>query len=179
MTRLILGIDPGTTESGICLIEVGEFNQVNIQRAEKVPNLEVRRFIQAWRHKGWQIACEGMVYQGQGFGAESIKTCYEIGRLMQLCSQLGLGFTIYSRREYGRFFVPEGTLNDATLRASLEQIFGPSSKKLDPLFLLRGASDKRSAFAVAKYHQHRITSPGYVPPADLIDESQDLQNSEG
>jgi hypothetical protein len=103
-----------------------------------------------------------MAYQGRGFGAESIKTCYEIGRLFELCERLDLSFTLYPRQEYGRFFVPSGTLNDASLRFSLEQIFGPSKKKGDPLYSLRGGSDKRSAFAVAKYHQHVSTCPYLV-----------------
>jgi hypothetical protein len=74
-------------------------------------------------------------------------------------------FDFYPRRQYGRWLVPDGTLNDATLRAALEEKYGPSSKKGDPLYALRGASDKRSAFALAMYHLFKTgaTSGDSIP----------------
>jgi len=170
MNRLILGIDPGTTESGVCLIEAKDFNQPNIVRADKVINNEVRKIIwhevkTIWHQvtpetKQIDVVIEGMANQSRAFGQSSIETCYFIGRIMEFCDGLdtNIPVTLYKRHEYGRFFVNNGLLKDATLRAALETIYGPSAKKTDPLYALRGASDKRSAFALAKYHEHRLAA---------------------
>lgn len=159
MTRLILGIDPGTTESGICLIEEIDFDRPNIVSAEKVDNNRIKRIIDETRLKcdRLDVVIEGMANQSRAFGGSSIETCYFIGRLLEHCDRPNpIPVTLYKRHEYGRFFVNNGLLKDATLRAALETIWGPSAKKNDPLYPLRGASDKRSAFALAKYHEHRL-----------------------
>ena len=161
MNRLILGIDPGTTESGICLIEAKGFNQPNIVSAEKKQNHLVKGEI-SYLHTQCDrlhVVIEGMANQSRAFGQSSIETCYFIGRLLEHCDKPDpISVTLYKRHEYGRFFVNSGLLKDATLRAALETIWGPSAKKTDPLYALRGASDKRSAFALAKYHEHRLAA---------------------
>jgi hypothetical protein len=155
VTQLILGIDPGTTESGICLIDGGKFDQPNIIRADKIDNDNLKSLIsQEAASAGFlHIALEGMANQSRAFGQSSIETCYLIGRLLEYCDSYRVPVTLVKRHEYGRYFVTGGVLNDATLRAALETIWGPSAKKTDPLYALRGASDKRSAFALAKYWQ--------------------------
>lgn len=164
MTRLILGIDPGTTESGICAVLEGEFNKPNIFTAEKVANDQIKEKISdnnfQWgvRNFRLEIVIEGMANQSRAFGQSSIETCYFIGRLLEHCSRKDIPVTLYKRHEYGRFFVNGGVLNDASLRAALETIWGPSAKKADPLYALRGASDKRSAFALCKYHEHMLAA---------------------
>ena len=162
MTRLILGIDPGTAESGICLIEAKDFNQTNIVNAGKLFNSNVKRIIDETCLKcdRLDVVIEGMENQSRAFGGSSIETCYFIGRLLEYCENIPykISLHLYKRHEYGRFFVNSGLLKDATLRAALETIWGPSAKKTDPLYALRGASDKRSAFALAKYHEHRLAA---------------------
>lgn len=155
MNRLILGIDPGTTESGWCFIEPGNFNKPNIVSAGKTANEDMlKRRLNS--KEELEVVIEGMANQARGFGESSIKTCYFIGRLIEICDYQEIPCTLYRRHEYGRFFVNNGVLNDATLRAALETIWGPSAKKTDPLYPLRGASDKRSAFALCKYREHML-----------------------
>ena len=159
MTRLILGIDPGTTESGICVIERGQFDQVKIQVADKISNDECFKMLfeaEAVGTDHMEIVIEGMGFQARAFGKDSIITCYNIGRMLQICDQINNPAAIYTRHQYGRHFVSTGGINDGSLRAALEEIYGPSKKKGDPLFQLRGASDKRSAFAIAKYHEFKL-----------------------
>lgn len=153
MNRLILGIDPGTTESGWCFIESGDFDKPNIVSAGKTANEDMLKKRLNSKEE-LEVVIEGMANQARGFGESSIKTCYFIGRLIEICDYQEIPCTLYKRHEYGRFFVNSGLLKDATLRAALETIWGPSAKKNDPLYALRGASDKRSAFALAKYHEH-------------------------
>lgn len=157
MNRLILGIDPGTTESGICLIKAKGFDEPNILNSDKLKNQSLKSEIESLiRHTevNLQVVIEGMANQSRAFGQSSIETCYLIGRLMEFCDERDIPVTLYKRHEYGRFFVNSGVLNDASLRAALETVWGPSAKKSDPLYPLRGASDKRSAFALCKYHEH-------------------------
>lgn len=154
----ILGIDPGSKESGICLIETGKPLEVKILQCEKLANDLLINFLyrQDCSNGAVNVAIEGMVYQGRGFGQDSIQTCYFIGQMQLLLTDKGIPWSIYSRREYGQWCVAGGQLNDTTLRAALESIYGKSAKKGDPLYALRGASDKRSAFALAKYHEHQL-----------------------
>ena len=152
----ILAIDPGTTESGVCLIQDYQYEQPFILQAEKLENNEVVKWVRELL-PNTEVVIEGMSNQSRMFGDSSIQTCYFIGKLLHICELDELPVTIYKRHEYGRFFVTSGILNDSSLRAALETIWGPSSKKTDPLYALRGASDKRSAFALAKYHQHRMS----------------------
>lgn len=152
----ILAIDPGTTESGMCLIQDYQYEQPFILRAEKLKNNEAVKWVRQLLPKS-EVVIEGMSNQSRMFGDSSIQTCYFIGKLLHICELDELPVTIYKRHEYGRFFVTSGVLNDSSLRAALETIWGPSAKKTDPLYALRGASDKRSAFALAKYHQHRMS----------------------
>ena len=148
----VLGIDPGPTESGLCLLNNGRMEFV-----DKVDEDKIRQaMIRLYRCGEFEVAIEGMVCMGQVLGQSSIQTCYLIGRLQEVAKNTCGNVTIYSRREYGRWYVPDGTLSDASLRAALEQMYGPSAKKGDPLYALKGASDKRSAFALAKYHEFKL-----------------------
>jgi hypothetical protein len=161
MNQIILGIDPGTTESGICLIEAKGFDQPNIVNAGKLFNSNVKRIIDETRLEcdRLHVVIEGMANQSRAFGGSSIDTCYFIGRLLEHCDKPDpISVTLYKRHEYGRFFVNSGVLNDASLRAALETIWGSSAKKNDPLYALRGASDKRSAFALCKYHERQLAA---------------------
>jgi len=153
---VITGIDPGSTHSGICMIIACAQSKIfNIQMAEKIENAELVKIMQSPWAKPHEFSLEGFACQGRPVGESSIQTMYFIGELKRVAIYEGLTLAVYTRREYGQWITAGGKLNDATLRAGLESIYGPSSKKGDPLYLLRGASDKRSAFAIAKYHEFK------------------------
>ena len=158
---MIIGIDPGSTHSGVCMVtNLGDIKRPNIIRADKVANDNLMQMLE----KDWltssNIAIEGFACQGRPVGDSSIQTMYFIGRILQKAEDRSISITVYKRREYGQWITAGGKLNDATLRAGLESIYGASSKKTDPLFLLKGASDKRSAFAIAKYHEFIMSKGG-------------------
>jgi len=149
----IIGIDPGSTHSGVCIIGPGKIKHPNILSADKIANADLMHMLRAIWVDTSEIAIEGFACQGRPVGDSSIQTMYFIGRLLQKAEDRDISITVYKRREYGQWITAGGKLNDATLRAGLESIYGPSAKKTDPLYPLRGATDKRSAFAVAKYHE--------------------------
>lgn len=147
----ILGIDPGSTESAFCLIN----QKYEIIEAGKLPNAEVRRFV---RTKPFGIAAiESIQSYGMAVGREVFDTCYEIGRLMQLIDAIGGKFTLIPRPEYTRRLCGVQKVNDAILRQALLLRFG-GDRKGEPLYMLKGNSDKRSAFAVAVYKLDLMTA---------------------
>ena len=150
---MIIGIDPGSFHSGICVIQTGDIKTPNIIRADKVANDKLMQMLETDWLTLSNIAIEGFACQGRPVGDSSIQTMYFIGRILQKAEDRDISITVYTRREYGQWITAGGKLNDATLRAGLEAIYGASSKKTDPLYKLRGATDKRSAFAIAKYHE--------------------------
>ena len=160
-TFTIIGIDPGSTHSGVCVIGPGNQKKPNILSADKVANADLMHMLRAIWVDSSEIAIEGFSCQGRPVGDSSIQTMYLIGRLLQKAEDRGIAITVYKRREYGQWITAGGKLNDATLRAGLESIYGPSAKKTDPLYQLRGTSDKRSAFAVAKYHEFMLSKVPY------------------
>lgn len=152
---IIIGIDPGSFHSGICVIQTGDIKRPNIIRADKVANDELIQMLETEWAANSEIAIEDLVSYTHGRYIDLTQRF--IGFIQ--CKALDRNIEIYSytRREYGQWITAGSKLSDATLRAGLESIYGASSKKTDPLYKLRGATDKRSAFAIAKYHEFRIS----------------------
>ena len=149
----IVAINPSTIESGYCVLRTGLSHQLNVEKAAKLPNDQFMARIRHCDVGNTNVVIESLSNQGGTFG-DLIETGYTRS-LEQTCEDRRIPCFIYRRFEYGRYFVTEGKLNDASLRAALETQYGPSAKKNDPLFL-KGASDKSSAFALAKYEYRLI-----------------------
>jgi hypothetical protein len=154
---IIIGIDPGSTHSGICMITAGNITErmPNIIRADKVANAELMRMLKTDWAANCEVAIEDLVSYTHGRHIDLTQRF--IGHIERRIEDQGALLWSYNRRDYGQWITGGGKLNDSTLRAGLESIYGASSKKNDPLYSLRGASDKRSAFAIAKYHEFRMS----------------------
>lgn len=162
---LIVGIDPGPTESGFCIIETIDEQTPLIVDAGKIENEKIPKIFD-YPHRpelAYHVAIEKMVWQGQAFGKTSIETCEFIGYLRRVLEERGIFYVKYSRKEYGLWVTGGGIVNDSSIRAGLEDSYGPFAKKSDPLYQLRGASDKRTAFAIAKYHEHKLRTGCKAP----------------
>lgn len=162
---LIVGIDPGPTESGFCIIETIDEQTPLIVDAGKIENEKIPKIFD-YPHRpdlAYHVAIEKMVWQGQAFGKTSIETCEWIGYLRRVLEERNIQYFKYSRKEYGLWVTGGGIVNDSSIRAGLEDSFGGYAKKTDPLYYLRGPSDKRSAFAIAKYHEHQLRTGREIP----------------
>ena len=148
---MIIGIDPGSFHSGICVIQTGDFKRPNIIRADKVANDELIQMLETDWAAGSEIVIEDLVSYTHGRHIDLTQRF--IGFIECKALYHNIAIHSYTRREYGQWITAGGKLSDTTLRAGLESIYGASSKKTDPLYKLRGATDKRSAFAIAKYHE--------------------------
>lgn len=143
----ILGIDPGSAESAYCLTRPDQ----TIACAGKLPNGEFTCFLRGLAGEVSAVAIEGIQSYGMAVGREVFDTCYQIGRTLQVCEDMRIPITVYNRPEYAKAICGVGKVTDAVLRSSLMTRFG-GDKRGEPLNLLKGCSDKRSAFAVAIYH---------------------------
>lgn len=169
-----IGIDPGTEESGYCVID-GEYN---ILFADKVPNSLALKLIRESikMSPDVEVAIESIQSYGMQMGKSTIETCYMIGRLQQVIEDAQGICILYPRPEYAKSICATNKINDAIIRSALENRFGSYNKgkkeiKLKngiikqqatddgPLVKLCGASDKRSAFAVVAYHLDKKRRP--------------------
>ncbi len=141
---VIIGIDPGSSESAFCLIR----QDYSIAHAGKLLNADLIGQLGTLQFS--VAAIESIQSYGMPVGREVFETCYMIGRLQQKIHSLGGSFSLIPRPEYTRRICGCQKVNDAVLRQALLLRFG-GDKKGEPLNLLKGASDKRSAFAVAVY----------------------------
>lgn len=141
----VLGIDPGTTESGYALID----EHYSIIDAGKIPSDDIPLLI---RDAGLSAVCvESLACYGLAVGREVFETAYFIGEYRQVCKWEQVPFFLYPKPEYGPAITGVRKTTDSVLRQALLLRFG-GDKKGEPLFKLKGSSDQRSAFAVAAYH---------------------------
>lgn len=163
--KFVIGIDPGTTESGI--VRIGD--DYKIFYADKVENDWMIEFLRTITPSIECVVVESIQSYGMQMGASTIQTCYMIGRIVQVCKDLLLPCKLIPRPEYGKAIIGSNKVNDALIRTALENRFGSydkgkAEKKLKdgtikqayvpdgPLVLLQGPSDKRSAYAIACYY---------------------------
>lgn len=141
----VLGVDPGPTETGYALVGPG----YQVVEAGKTSNEAIITMLRA--NPPSHIALESVQSYGMAVGREVFDTCFFIGEVIRACKDAGIPFTLYPRPEYTRRICGVGKVNDAVLRQALLLRFG-GDRKGEPLFALKGCTDKRSAFAVAVYH---------------------------
>ncbi len=150
-----MGIDPGSEKSAYAILTYadGDFPYLIID-ADKVDNATLIKYLQddEWGLGKLDVAIEGIQSYGMSVGRSVFDTAYMVGRLQQLCDMLGHTSTIYNRPEYAKAICGTQKISDSILRQSLRLKYGDDVKKDDPLYMLRGSSDKRSAFAVITYH---------------------------
>jgi len=149
---MIIGIDPGPRHSAYALIDSSGV----VEEAGKVVNESLRSYLRRWLvNRDVEAVCiESIQSYGAPVGRETFETCYEIGRLLEICDN---NFSVhqcpsflYPRQEYANTICGVKA-NDAILRAALLTRFG-GDKKGEPMHALKGSTDLRSAFAIAVYH---------------------------
>lgn len=141
----VLGIDPGTTESGYALID----ERYTVLEAGKIDSDIVNHLIRMLKPSA--VSVESLACYGLAVGREVFETAYWIGEYRQVCKLIDVPIFLYPKPEYGPAITGVRKTTDAVLRQALLLRFG-SDAKGGPLFKLKGSTDQRSAFAVAAYH---------------------------
>jgi hypothetical protein len=147
-----LGLDPGTTHTGYAIVKP-DYSIVN---AAKVPNEEI--FEAIGRNPLDAVAIESMNAYGMAVGREVFEACYWIGEFRHKARTLGTPCFLYPRPEWGRSLTGVRKNTDSAIRQALLLRFG-GDKKGEPLHMLKGSSDKRSAYGVAVYHLDLTRAP--------------------
>jgi Holliday junction resolvasome RuvABC endonuclease subunit len=147
-----MGLDPGPAETGYAVVGP----EYQVVEAGKSSNEAIITMLKA--NSPSHVAIESVQSYGAPVGRSVFDTCFFIGELIRTCKDAGIPFTLYPRPEYTRRICGVGKVNDAVLRQALLLRFG-GDRKGEPLYALKGNSDKRSAFAVAVYFLDVTSSP--------------------
>ena len=142
----VVGIDPGDRQSAYAVVGM----DYGVIEAEKVENEALAWFLKGTA-ENTHVVIEGIQSYGQAVGRSVFDTCYQVGRLLQVCDDYGIPWTIYNRPEYTKAICGVQKINDSVLRQALLLRFG-GDRKGEPLHKLKGSTDKRSAYAIAAYH---------------------------
>lgn len=146
---LILAIDPGSTESGVAIIDRHSYKPI---KADKVPNKEALDFIHA-PFVG-AVVVEMIASYGMPVGVEVFETCVFIGHVeaeadlyMKPCYRI-------TRSEEKLTICHSPKANDATIRQALVDRFAPGVRnhgkgtKQNPGWFYGMRADAWSAYAV-------------------------------
>jgi hypothetical protein len=140
---VILAIDPGTTHSGLVVLQDG-----NPRESVIVPNAEVLDWIRDWR---CPVAIEMIASYGMAVGAEVFQTCLWIGRFLQVAGEERT--TLVHRRTVKMHLCGSAKAKDQNIRQALIDRWGGkaeavgTSKKRGPLYGVK--SHAWAALAVA------------------------------
>jgi len=147
--KTVIGIDPGNEQTAYAIVSP----DYSILEADKVENEMFISMLNVLPYTIDCIAIEAIKSYGMNVGRTVFETCYMIGRIMQVCENRGLDYSLYPRPKIARSLVgSKSKINDAAVRQALLLRFG-GDRKGEPMFPLKGGgSDKRSAYATAVYH---------------------------
>lgn len=120
----ILAIDPGTEESGFCILQHGEVIDSGVD-----PNVEVLKSVGA--HMSDVLAIEMIASYGMPVGKEVFETCVWIGRFVQAWHDPAAARLIY-RRDVKLHLCGSPRAKDANIRQALIDKMGPIGTKKAP-----------------------------------------------
>jgi len=149
----ILGIDPGPEFTGYCLVEAATMHPLE---AGKIGARQLVLLASAWKHNkqyDFAISCESVRSQGGGHALkeEVFLTSERVG-YFQCAAEfvLDVPFFSYTRPQIARSLCG-GNFGDTAVYAAIQLRFGVP-KEGNPWYILKGDTDRRSAFAAAVYH---------------------------
>ncbi|UPU47771.1 hypothetical protein [Xanthomonas translucens] len=124
----ILAIDPGTTESGWCVLDHGRVIQSGVYGNE-----EMLLLIKGSAHLGEveTLAVEMIASYGMAVGREVFETCVWIGRFQQAWRQPSAVRLVY-RRDVKLHLCGSAKAKDPNIRQALLDLIGPQGTKKAP-----------------------------------------------
>ncbi|KOQ78866.1 hypothetical protein ABW45_04665 [Stenotrophomonas maltophilia] len=123
----ILAIDPGTEESGWCLLQNGSVLESGV-----MPNQELLGVVAGYRRYGEdQLAIEMIASYGMAVGREVFETCVWVGRFQQVWRHPDAVRLVY-RRDVKLHLCGNAKAKDANIRKALLDLIGPQGTKKSP-----------------------------------------------
>lgn len=125
---MILGIDPGTTESGYALIGA-DWRDAGPAQAGVMDNRQVLKRITRYHlEHGASVAIEMVSSYGARVGQTTFDTVVWIGRMVQLCESHGIRYRLIKRHEVKKQIAPGQKSNDAVIRRKMIEAMGWSNE---------------------------------------------------
>lgn len=141
---VIFAIDPGTTESGWCVLRDGRVVDSGVmENADMLPRLSSLTWIDT-------LAIEMVASYGMAVGAEVFETCVWIGRFQQACIAPEKVRRVF-RRDVKLHLCGNLRAKDANVRQALIDLLGPQGTKKQPGPTHGVRSHAWAALAVAVY----------------------------
>jgi hypothetical protein len=147
---MILGLDPGTTESAIVALEAGGV----VGMHDKLPNDGLLVRLRSYCDAGHDLlAIEDIEARGMAVGRETFETAKWIGRFAEAWQNRGGKVVLIYRRQVKIFHCGSAKAGDSNIRAAIIDRYGgqPAAIGLKrspgPLFGIK--ADRWSALAVA------------------------------
>ena len=151
MLPYVVAIDPGTTESGVCIVRTEDYKPLDFV---KIRNEDVCDWVFDYHRYPYKLVIEMVASYGMPVGREVFETCVWIGRFIeQLKTKDGYEF-IY-RQEEKLIICHSPKATDATIRQALADRFAPGQPnfgkgtKKNPGFFYGFSKDVWQSFAVA------------------------------
>lgn len=141
---VIIGIDPGTTESGVCIYDA------TANKIDRAITLSNEYAIELLRSAGrCVVAIEAIKSYGMPLGDTTIETCYWIGSMRQVASDGGAIVRLIPRKTICVEICGSPRAKDANIAQALRDLFGPkgTAKRPGPTYGISGHA--WSALAVA------------------------------
>jgi hypothetical protein len=133
MKKTIIGIDPGESNSGYCIIERVD-GRPNILEAGNISNEALKLFLLTRSANIDLVAIEKIVGMGQTVGASTFNTCIWIGRFMECTTA---PHKLIRRDDLKKFTCGKRTrVNDSQIRSAVLKIlekYGYTSKELNKI----------------------------------------------
>ena len=145
MSRVILALDPGTTEGARLAWDCDAEAIVEMGIDDNATLLDYLRR----QTVATEVWCEWIASYGMPVGAEVFDTCRWIGRAEEVCASRGLPFHLVFRRSVKLHLCQSPKANDANIRQALLDRYGPPGTKKAPGTLYGCKSHLWSALAVA------------------------------
>ena len=116
---MILGVDPGTTESGYALIGA-DWRDAGPTQAGVIDNRQMLKHITRYHlEHGASVAIEMVSSYGARVGQTTFDTVVWIGRMVQLCESHGIRYRLIKRHEVKKQIAPGQKSNDAVIRRKM------------------------------------------------------------
>lgn len=152
LSEYVVAIDPGTTESGVCIVRTSDYRPIDFV---KIENENVAVWVFERIRNLYRLVIEMVASYGMPVGREVFETCVWIGRFIEQLNCPGIGYEFVYRQDEKLTLCHSVKANDATIRQALADRFaygqtnlGKGTKK-DKGFFYGFSKDIWSAYAVA------------------------------
>jgi len=150
----LIAIDPGPSESGICVIDSESYRPLNAGKTQNELILDKLELPSETKELHVVIEMVGHYGTGMPAGSAVFDTCVWIGRYMQWFLDSGISVSLMMRMDVKMNLCGTSRAKDSNIRQALVDRFAPTTKNYgkgtmkDPGFFYGFAADMWQAYAL-------------------------------